>query len=474
LILLINKEGNWVSHIDSFNLKMEIEEHKVTDLYTGVRGTAVKILDRIERTDSYLDKLLDHEMKFSELTGQDKALLYELVHGVVRWMGRLDWILAGFYKGQFSKAIPVLKNALRVALYQIMFLDRIPDYAVVNEAVEFVKKLQGQKPADITNAVLRNIIRSKNGLRYPDPEENLVSYLAAYYSHPTWLTKRWVGRYSREDVEELMAANNERPTLTLRINGLKVNKQEFEALLQSVNLKYSPGVYNPHFYRLQILTNIQNWQYFAEGYFAIQDESTGLPCQLLDVKPGMRVLDMCAAPGGKSAYLADLMSNSGEIIALDKFESRVKIMKGNLDRLGVAIVKFVTIDAMEYDDEPFDRILLDAPCSGLGTLSKKPDIKWKRDLLDIKKLTPVQEELLERAAILVKPGGVIVYSTCTIEPDENFEVVKAFLHKHNNFRLDDAARFADKKIVDENGCIQTLPHRDKMDGAFSARLIRTE
>ena len=149
-------------------------------------------------------------------------------------------------------------------------------------------------------------------------------------------------------------------------------------------------------------------------------------------------------------------------------------MKGNLDRLGVAIVKFVTIDAMEYDDEPFDRILLDAPCSGLGTLSKKPDIKWKRDLLDIKKLTPVQEELLERAAILVKPGGVIVYSTCTIEPDENFEVVKAFLHKHNNFRLDDAARFADKKIVDENGCIQTLPHRDKMDGAFSARLIRTE
>ncbi|OQY71447.1 MAG: hypothetical protein B6D45_10065 [Ignavibacteriales bacterium UTCHB3] len=258
------------------------------------------------------------------------------------------------------------------------------------------------------------------------------------------------------------------------MNGLKVNKQEFEALLQSVNLKYSPGVYNPHFYRLQILTNIQNWQYFAEGYFAIQDESTGLPCQLLDVKPGMRVLDMCAAPGGKSAYLADLMSNSGEIIALDKFESRVKIMKGNLDRLGVAIVKFVTIDAMEYDDEPFDRILLDAPCSGLGTLSKKPDIKWKRDLLDIKKLTPVQEELLERAAILVKPGGVIVYSTCTIEPDENFEVVKAFLHKHNNFRLDDAARFADKKIVDENGCIQTLPHRDKMDGAFSARLIRTE
>ncbi len=453
---------------------MEIEEHRVKDLYTGVRGTAVKILDRIERTDSYLEKLLDHELKNSDLSGQDKALLYELVHGVVRWMGRLDWILAGFYKGQFSKAIPVLKNALRVALYQIMFLDKIPDYAIVNEAVDFVKKLQGQKPADITNAVLRNIIRSKNGLRYPDPAENLVSYLAAYYSHPTWLAKRWVDRYGREAVETLMAANNERPTLTLRINGLKVDRQEFEGLLQSVNLRYTPGIYNDHFYRLQILTNIQNWQYFAEGYFAIQDESTGMPCLLLDVKPGMRVLDMCAAPGGKSAYIADLMSNTGEVVSLDKFESRVKMMQANLDRLGVSIVKFVTTDALEYEDDLFDRVLVDAPCSGLGTLSKKPDIKWKRDLLDIKKLNPIQEDLLNKAAEMVKVGGAVVYSTCTIEPEENYEVVKKFLSEHENFRLDDASAYVDKTIVDGNGCIQSLPHRDKMDGAFSARLVRTK
>lgn len=453
---------------------MEIEEHRVKDLYTGVRGTAVKILDRIERTDSYLEKLLDHELKNSDLSGQDKALLYELVHGVVRWMGRLDWILAGFYKGQFSKAIPVLKNALRVALYQIMFLDKIPDYAIVNEAVDFVKKLQGQKPADITNAVLRNIIRSKNGLRYPDPAENLVSYLAAYYSHPTWLAKRWVDRYGREAVETLMAANNERPTLTLRINELKVDRQEFEGLLQSVNLRYTPGIYNDHFYRLQILTNIQNWQYFAEGYFAIQDESTGMPCLLLDVKPGMRVLDMCAAPGGKSAYIADLMSNTGEVVSLDKFESRVKMMQANLDRLGVSIVKFVTTDALEYEDDLFDRVLVDAPCSGLGTLSKKPDIKWKRDLLDIKKLNPIQEDLLNKAAEMVKVGGAVVYSTCTIEPEENYEVVKKFLSEHENFRLDDASAYVDKSIVDGNGCIQSLPHRDKMDGAFSARLVRTK
>lgn len=453
---------------------MQIEEHRVKDLYTGVRGTAVKILDRIERTDSYLDKLLDHEMKHTDLSGQDKALLYELVHGVVRWMGRLDWILSGFYKGQFSKAIPVLKNALRVALYQVMFLDKIPEYAIVNEAVDFVKKLQGQKPADITNAVLRNIIRSKNGLRYPDPNENLISYLAAYYSHPTWLAKRWVERYGRENVEALMNANNERPVLTLRINQLKVDRQEFESLLQSVNLKYTIGSFSKDFYRLQILTNIQSWQYFAEGYFAIQDESTGMPCLLLDVKPGMRVLDMCAAPGGKSAYIADLMSNSGEIVSLDKFESRVKLMQANLDRLGVSIVKFATADALEYEDDLFDRVLLDAPCSGLGTLSKKPDIKWKRDLLDIKKLTPLQSDLLQKASEMVKPGGAVVYSTCTIEPEENYEIITKFLLENPNFALDDASNYVDKRIVDENGCIQSLPYRDKMDGAFSARLIRKE
>ncbi|MDP2365631.1 MAG: transcription antitermination factor NusB, partial [Ignavibacteria bacterium] len=172
-----------------------LEEHKIIDLYQGVRGLAVKILNRVERTDAYLEKLLDNELKNSELSGADKALLYEIVHGVTRWQGRLDWILNGFYKGQFSKAIPNLKNGLRVALYQILFLDRIPDHAAVNEAVEFVKKLQGQKPADLTNAILRNIIRNKNAIRYPDPNEDLIGYLSAYYSHPSWMVKRYVERF---------------------------------------------------------------------------------------------------------------------------------------------------------------------------------------------------------------------------------------------------------------------------------------
>ena len=193
------------------NNDLKLEYHSIKDLYTGVRGLAVKILNRVERTDAYLNHLLDNEMKNTELEGPDKALLFEIVHGVIRWMGRLDWVLNGFYKGTFSKAIPNMKNGLRVALYQVMFLDRVPDYAAVNEVVEFVKRLQGQKPADLVNAVLRNIIRNKNSIRYPNPEEDLIGYLSAYYSHPSWMVKRYLERFGQAETEKLLFSNNEKP-----------------------------------------------------------------------------------------------------------------------------------------------------------------------------------------------------------------------------------------------------------------------
>jgi 16S rRNA (cytosine967-C5)-methyltransferase len=413
-------------------------------------------------------------MKNSELSGQDKALLYEIVHGVIRWMGRLDWILNGFYKGQFSKAIPNLKNGLRVALYQILFLERVPDYAVVNEAVEFVKRLQGQKSADLTNAILRNIIRSKNAIRYPDPEEDLVGYLCAYYSHPSWMVKRYLNRFGRESTEKLLAANNEKPYLTLKINAIKTNPEEFKGLLNSVNLKFEQGKYLPEFFQLQNLTNITAWEYFADGYFNVQDESAGLACRLLDAKPGMRVLDLCAAPGGKSAYIAGLMHDQGEIVAIDRYEGRVRIVEKNLQRLKIKSVKTIVANALEFNDEKFDRILADVPCSGTGTLTKKPDIKWKRDLLDLRSMNELQYDLLNKASSMIKPGGVLVYSTCSIEPEENYDIIKKFLDNNPNFTLENASLYFPSDLVDENGCIQTFPHIHHMDGAFAAKLICAE
>lgn len=451
----------------------EKTEYNGPEIYTGVRGIAVKILNRVDRTDAYLDKMLDLEIKNSELSGVDKALLFEIVHGVIRWLGRIDWILNGFYKGQFSKCIPNVKNAMRVALYQILFLDKVPEYAAVNEAVDFVKRLQGQKPADLTNAVLRNIIRSKNQIRYPKEKDEEINYLSAYYSHPNWLVKRWLKHYGRAFTEELLIANNNKPDLTLRVNNLVTNKDELKSLLKKVKLGFSETNYLPEFIRLDNLTNITAWDYFKKGYFAVQDESTGFPVKLLDPKPGMRVLDLCAAPGGKSAHMADLMNNEGEIIAIDKFESRLDILKENLDRLHVKNVKTVVADSTEYDDEEkFDRVLVDVPCSGLGTLRKKPDIKWKKDLIDIRRLTPTQKQLLNKAASQVKVGGYLVYSTCTIDPEENYNVIEEFMKTNIDFELVKAQDQFDEVLCDSNGCIQTFTNVHKIDGSFAAKLKR--
>ncbi|KUG25342.1 ribosomal rna small subunit methyltransferase b [hydrocarbon metagenome] len=449
--------------------------YKGPEIYSGVRGLAVKILNRVDRTDAYLDKLLDIEIKNSELSGVDKALLFEIVHGVIRWLGRIDWILNGFYKGQFSKCIPNVKNAMRVALYQILFLDKIPEYAAVNEAVEFVKKIQGQKPADLTNAVLRNIIRSKNNIRYPDQSEEETNYLSAYFSHPSWLIKRWLKTYGRQFTEELLIANNNKPDLTLRVNNLVTNKEELKKLLTGVKLEHFDTKYLPQYIRLANLTNITAWEYFAKGYFSVQDESAGFPPILLDPKPGMRVLDFCAAPGGKTAHLAELMNNEGEIIAIDQFESRLNILAKNLERMKVKNVKLLVADSREFNDEQkFDRVLIDVPCSGLGTLRKKPDIKWKRDIGDIRKLTATQKELLENGARQLKVGGYLVYSTCTIEPEENFEIVNEFLLKNPDFELIPANSIFPDEVRNEKGCIQTYTNVHQIDGSFAAKIKKVK
>jgi len=448
-------------------------ENTSLNLYQGVRGLAVKILNRVDRTDAYLDKLLEIEIKNSSLSGADKSLLFEIVHGVTRWQGRIDWILTGFYKGQFSKAIPNVKNALRVALYQILFLDKVPDYAAVNEAVEFVKKLQGQTAADLTNAILRNIIRNKESIRYPNPDEDIINYYSAYYSHPSWLVKRWINRFGKEEAEKLFLANNSKPSLMIRVNNLVTNIDELKSLLNKVELKFTEGKFLKEFIRINILTNITDWEYFAKGYFSVQDESTGFPIKLLDAKPNLRVLDLCAAPGGKTAFIAHEMQNTGEIIALDKFESRLNILNKNLTRLKVTNVKTIAIDALEFEDsEGFDRVLVDAPCSGLGTLTKKPDLKWKKDLGDVRKIANIQMDLLKKGASLVKPSGYLVYSTCTIEPEENFEVIKKFLEENPNFELVKNHPSIHPSVIDENGCIATLPHVHGLDGSFAAKLIR--
>jgi 16S rRNA (cytosine967-C5)-methyltransferase len=441
-------------------------------LYTGPRGIAVKILNRIGRSDAYLDRLLDHELRSDELNELDKGLMNEIVTGVTRWQMKLDWVLTGFFHGNFTKAETNIRNALRVALYQILFLDRVPHSAAVNEAVEFMKRIRGQKAADLVNAVLRNIIRNLENIRYPDPKEDRIRHLSVVESHPYWMTRRWVDRFGYDEARRMMAANNRIPELSLRINRLKTDVAAFHQLLAQHNVAFSASRYLDSFIRVAHMSNIGGSDMFRQGYISVQDESAGLAVRLLDPRPGERVIDLCAAPGGKTIYMAELMNNQGEIIAVDRYETRLNLVKTAAQRTGVTIAQLLAGDAAEIDLPPGDRVLVDAPCSGLGVLAKKPDAKWHRQIEDIERLGSTQQSILRNAARLVKPGGVLVYSTCTIEPEENRSVIDAFLQEHPEFTLEPAAPLVHAEVVSSAGTVETFTHRHGMDGSFAARLRR--
>jgi len=442
------------------------------NLYAGVRGAAVRLLNRVERSDSYLDRVLDAELRDPELSDLDKGLLTELAHGVLRWQNKLDWVLNGFSHGNFQKSEVNIKNTLRIALYQILFLDRIPHAAAVNEAVELIKRIRGEKIGGLVNAVLRNIIRNLEGIRYPDRNEDPVQYLSVMFSHPHWMVKRWMKRFGLDDTQKLLAANNERPSLSLRINKLKTQPGEFLTMLDQQHIQYTGATYVDFFVKAKSLTRIGQMELFRKGFFTIQDESAMLPCLLLAPQPGERVIDLCAAPGGKTTAMAEMMKNEGEINAIDKYDVKLSSIKSACDRLGLHNVKLLAVDASTLENEQADKVLLDAPCSGLGVLAKKPDIKWKRDITDIIKLAKMQSGLLDNAARLVKPGGVLVYSTCTIEPEENQENVSRFLSGHPDFSIEDARQYVSHALVNPDGIVETFPHKHGMDGSFAVRLVK--
>ncbi len=463
-----NKEG--LVNGESLSRPPSEQETAERNLYAGPRGTAVRLMNRVERSDAYLDRLIDAELRSTEMNELDKGLMVEIITGVVRWRMKLDWILTGFFHGNFTKAETNIKNALRVGLYQILFLDRVPNSAAVNESVEFIKRLRGQKVADLVNAVLRNIIRNIDNIRYPDPKEDRIQYLAVVESHPAWMVRRWVGRYGYDETAKMLKANNIPPDLTLRVNRLKIDFKYFLDRLEEGQMQFERSQALDYFVRVHHMAGIGQSEMFQKGFFVVQDESAGLAVKLLDPQPGDRVIDMCAAPGGKTTFIGELMRNLGEIVAVDRYESRLNLVRAACQRLGIANAHFVTADASELKTLPADRVIVDAPCSGLGVLSKKPDAKWKREFLDLVSLVAIQEGILENAATLVKPGGVLVYSTCTIEPEENAELIQRFVTRHPEFSIEPASHFVPPAVVNPDGAIETLPQRHGMDGSYAVRL----
>jgi 16S rRNA (cytosine967-C5)-methyltransferase len=410
--------------------------------------------------------------------GRDRDLLNAILFGVLRWRGRLDYIIERFSKTPLAKIdLPIL-NILRVGVFQLVFLTRIPPSAAVHTSVEMAKSMGAPWIGAFVNAVLRRTAAEHGSVRYHDPQKEPVRSLAAAWAFPEWLTERWLERFGAGLTAELFESINAIPPLSLRANTLKTRQADLMARLQAEAKAVEACTLAPDGIRVEGLrTRMTALSSFQQGWFQVQDEAAQLVSLLLAPRPGETVLDACAGRGGKTGHIAQLMSNQGTLVALDRSGARLAALKEEMRRLGVSIVSCreasLSDDCAAEAPARFDRVLLDAPCSGLGTLRRNPDIKWAADRKDLGRYHQTQFALLERAAERVAPGGLLVYAVCSPEPEETVDVVRMFLAKNPQFQTDrDVHDLPEpvRPLLDPQGFLQTYPHLRYMDGFFAARL----
>lgn len=420
-----------------------------------------------------LDDLIRSGVKLSH---RDRAFLSHLVQGVIRWQLRLDWILEQASHFPLRKIDPRVLNILRIALYQIFFLDRVPESAAVNEAVRQAKAVGARRIASFVNGVLRNVCRNKESIQLPVREKDRVLFLSIHHSYPEWIVRMWDRDWGPEITENLLSAGNRIPRLTFRTNALKINREELIERLRQEDVRCSPTSYSPD----GILTEdfkgrVDRLAAFREGLLQVQDEAAQIATYLLDVRPGERVLDVCAGFGGKTSHIAERMGDRGIIAALDIHFRRLVNLRDNGARLGVQCIYPVIGDASRGVANllkgKWDRILVDAPCSGLGVISRHPDVKWNRKEEDLPRLSHLQATMLKESFPLLRKGGTLLYVTCTLSRQENEGVVENLLANRAEARLLNLRRHAPQwcmDLIDENGFFRTFPHVHQMDGFFGA------
>ncbi|MBS0013714.1 MAG: 16S rRNA (cytosine(967)-C(5))-methyltransferase RsmB [Desulfobacterales bacterium] len=446
------------------------------------RELAFRILSELETSRTTLDRLIDQEFEkiAPGMDRRDRALAFALVYGVLRWRAKLDWHIAGLANRPLNKIRPDMRNILRIGLFQMVFMSRIPDSAAVNTAVNLAKKYGSPKLAGFVNALLRNAARQKTGFSEPDPARDPVQALAVSQSFPEWMVRRWKNRLGMDETRLLCGYNNQIPPLTLRANTLQISRDALmgklvcaEAGKTICETKYAPDgicLWGPH-------VPVNELPGFEEGYFQVQDEAAQLAAHVLDCRPGQDVLDACAGLGGKTGHIAQLMKNRGRILGMDSDMEKLRELSLEMKRLGAENVETCRHDFCQPLDADklgtFDRILVDAPCSGLGVIRRNPDIKWTARQKDFQGHARKQLEILSHAADLLKPsGGVMIYAVCSMEPEETHGVVSAFLETTPGFELQDmGALFPElADLADDRGCLALLPHRHATDGFFIARL----
>jgi len=435
------------------------------------RELALKTLSKAGTDGAYYDQVLKKNLKESGLSLADKALAHELTAGVLRHRMWLDWVLDQSLKSGMKSLTPWEQNILRLGLYQIAKLDRIPPFAAVNESVNLAKRYGRKNTIGLTNAVLRDIIRHRRHLK-PISSGDKARDLSIEYSHPLWLVKRWFKELGEEGTKELLQANNRHAQVIIRPNTLKTGVLELQEKLDLSGIKTSANKYIPTALEVENPAGLADDPLFSRGHFYYQDPSSQAVSLLARAKPGDDVLDLCAAPGGKASAVLEQMEDSGQLLAVDLSEQKLSLIKENFTRLGLRSYSLICADAASFaSGKKFDLVLIDAPCSGLGALRRRLDIRWRIKEPDIARLSQLQLQILNNAAGMVKTGGALVYSTCTLTPEENRGVVKKFLDQNPGFTADDAGQFIPRELA-KDGFFSSWPHIHGMDGAFAARLIR--
>jgi 16S rRNA (cytosine967-C5)-methyltransferase len=435
---------------------------------------AARVLDRVETDAAFADLVLDVEATRSGVAPRDVGLATELVYGTLRWQRYLDWILAPHSRRPIDALDPRVRVLLRMTAYQLVFLARVPAFAAVNDAVTLAHA-GARGAAEYTNAVLRAFARRGAREREPAPPREPIDALATRCSFPTWLAARWVARHGEAEAEMLMRAMNERPPLAVRTNTLRLSRDILAArLADDDDVATRPTTWAPEGLVAERAAGTPaRWRAFAQGACVVQDEASMLVARLLEPRAGETVIDACAAPGTKTTHLAQLMDDRGRIVAADPHPARLQRVTEAAARLGVTIVQ--TIEATVQDlvtshASQADAVLVDAPCTNLGVLRRNPEVKWRRRPEDIEASAARQLEILSAAATLAKPGGRLVYATCSTEPEENDAVVADFVAAQPAWRLDPPADFA--LPLDVGGYLRTRPDRHGTDAFTAVRLRR--
>jgi len=436
------------------------------DTQLTARFAAVQVLTHFEQ-DNFLDTGI-----FDELDGRERNQANEYVQGILRRRSYLDFLIGEFSSVPVDELEFMFKNILRLGMYDLLFMDGTPDHAAINEPVEIAKTKISSRSGDMANAILRRVQREMAQLPKPAMKDR-TKLVAVTFSHPEWMVERYVARFGEREAFQLMQANNRRPDYFLRVNELRTKPENFKLRLEKSGVEFEESDWLPGYFKVHSVIEARTKGWFDKGLCQVQDIAAGFAPTILDPQPGETVYDLCAAPGTKTIVLSGMMHNEGTVLSVDINAKRMAKIAENCEKYGAENVKIQRADIIEERFKLADAVLLDAPCTGTGVLSKRADLRWKRTQEELSELVKKQADLLAAAANMVSKGGRLVYSTCSIEPEENMDQIHKFLKEYDNFELQPLGDYLPEEVLSEDGLsYQTFPHKHHCDGHFGVLLKR--